>query len=157
MKKIRILCVGNNKDSYIAQGLSVFEKKLKRYCKLQQHIIKEANYGFGSQDRWLEEEGSRLSKLTSPGNLTIICDEKGQSFTSAALAREFVRYANQGYSQFDFIVGGAFGLSDPLKQSADILLSFSPMTTTHQLFRLLLLEQIYRAYTIINGEKYHHD
>ena len=157
MRKIRIICVGKTRDVYVDQGLAVFEKRMRRYCGFQSRIVKEADYSSGTKKQWLKVEAERLLKLTSAGNYTIVCDEKGKKFSSAEFAGEFVTWSNHGYSQFDFIIGGAYGLSDNVKQSANLIFSFSPMTMTHQIFRLILTEQIYRAFTIVNKEKYHHE
>ncbi len=101
-------------------------------------------------------EGHKLLKAISSDHVTIACDEKGKLLTSVELSNRFVQWANQGQSKFDFVIGGPYGLSDRVKRAADFRLSFSPMTMPHQLVRLVLIEQIYRAFTIIRNEKYHH-
>lgn len=156
MRKVRILCVGKTQDSYIQEGVFIFEKRLKHYCDFQFQVVKEANYRTGTKQQCLEEEGKRLMKLINPSNFTVICDEHGKKMTSVQFAEGFTKWANQGFSQFDFVIGGAYGFSEEVKQSANLVLSFSPMTLTHQMFRLFLIEQIYRSFTIVKGEKYHH-
>ena len=156
MRKINIICIGKKQKTYIDEGLAIFDKRLRRYCVFQTVFIKEANYRSGTQLQWLTEEGKSLMKHISPDHYTIVCDEKGTSITSLQLSKKFNLWANNGYSQFDFIIGGAYGLSSEVKTSADLILSLSAMTMTHQLVRLILAEQIYRAFTIIRGEKYHH-
>jgi len=156
MRKIRILCIGKNQKSYIEQGLLVYEKKIRRYCGFQTVFVKEASYRTKTKQHWVKEEGKSLIKHIVKDHYTIVCDEKGHAITSQDLSKKFISWANNGFSQFDFIIGGAFGLSSEVKSSADFVFSLSPMTMTHQLIRLLLAEQIYRAFTIINGEKYHH-
>lgn len=157
MRKIRIICVGKNRDPYLKSGIELYEKKLKRYCKLDWEIIKEANYNRESQVQWVQEESTRLIRTISPKSFTIACDEHGASFSSTKLANQFGNAANKGFSQIDFVIGGAFGLSKDLSSKANLTLSLSPLTFTHQMVRLILIEQIYRVFTILNNEKYHHN
>ncbi len=156
MRKIDVLCVGKNQQDYIKKGLELFEKKLKRYCKFNIQYIKEANYHSGKNNKWLEEEGNRISKYILNGGYTIACDENGKSFNSVAFADKLMQCANQGFSHLQFIIGGPYGLSEKIKADAHLRFSLSAMTLTHQMIRLILIEQIYRAITIINNEKYHH-
>lgn len=157
MRKIRVICVGKTQDAYLIEGIKIFEKKLKRFCSFSWVFIKEAAYKKGNKNLWLAEENDRLQKVADPGNFTIACDEKGQAHTSPKLAKLFQSIANSGHSQIDFIIGGAYGLPQEILQKANLKLSLSEMTFTHQMIRLLLIEQIYRAFTIINNIKYHHD
>jgi 23S rRNA (pseudouridine1915-N3)-methyltransferase len=157
MRKIRILCVGKTQDAYLLEGIKNFEKKLKRFCSFSWVVVKEATYKKGNKNQWISQEGERLRKVIDPGNFTIACDEKGKSHTSPEFADLFQAIANSGHSQIDFIIGGAYGLPEEIAKNANLKLSLSDMTFTHQMIRLLLVEQIYRAYTIINNIKYHHD
>jgi 23S rRNA (pseudouridine1915-N3)-methyltransferase len=156
MRKIRIVCVGKLQDSFLKEGIQAYEKKMKRYCSFSWQIVKEANYGQGSKPLWLDSEFSRLSKCVSPRSFSISCDEAGDSLSSLQFADLFKKTANAGYSQIDFFIGGAHGLPDKLTHSTNRKISLSPMTFTHQMVRLILAEQIYRAFTIVNNEKYHH-
>ncbi len=157
MRKIRIICVGKTQDAYLLDGLKVFEKKLKRFCSFSWIYIKESVYKKGNESQWLEDEQSRLGKVIVPGNFTIACDEKGKSHSSIQFAKLFQTIANSGHSQIDFIIGGAYGLPEKITKEANLKLSLSEMTFTHQMIRLLLIEQIYRAFTIIKNIKYHHE
>ena len=156
MRKVRIICVGKNQDAYLKNGISLYETKLKRYCKLNWEIVKESAYNRGSQQQWVEDESKRISKIFSSTNYTIACDEHGQTLTSIEVAECFRKAANRGFSQIDFVIGGAFGLAKGISESANLTLSLSPLTFTHQMVRLILIEQIYRTFTILNNEKYHH-
>lgn len=157
MRKIRIICVGKTQDSHLNEGLKIYENKLKRYCKLEWLIVKEANYSSGNKTNWLNTEAKNISKALSTKNFTIVCDEKGKQFSSTEFASKVSTLANQGISNIDFIIGGAFGLPKEIVLASQLKLSFSKMTFTHQMIRLILAEQIYRVFTIINNEKYHHD
>ncbi len=156
MKKIRIICVGKTQESYLREGIGHYEKKLKRYCNLTWQVVKEANYGSGSKLLWLDTEQNRLARFVSSSSYSVSCDEQGETLSSLQFADLFQKIANSGHSQIDFFIGGAHGLPEKLTQSTQKKLSLSPMTLTHQMVRLFLIEQIYRAYTIINNEKYHH-
>ena len=156
MRNVRIICVGKTQDKYIKTGLEINKKKVKRYCKLEWVTIKEANYSSGSIHQWQKQEAEKISKHLNPRNFSIFCDETGESISSVKLADHFNKWSNQGHSGFDFYIGGAFGFSKEIKKQANYLLSLSQMTMTHQMVRLFLIEQIYRAYTIVRKEKYHH-
>ncbi|MCG8337159.1 MAG: 23S rRNA (pseudouridine(1915)-N(3))-methyltransferase RlmH [Proteobacteria bacterium] len=157
MRKIRVVCIGKTQDAYLTEGIKIFEKKLKRFCSFSWVFVKEAAYKKGNKNNWLAEENDRLQKTLGPGHFTIACDEKGQTHTSPKLAGLFQSIANSGHSQIDFIIGGAYGLPQEILQKANLKLSLSEMTFTHQMIRLLLIEQIYRAFTILNNIKYHHE
>lgn len=156
MRKIRIICVGKNQEAYLRDGIRIYEKKLKRYCGLNWVFSKEASYGRGSEQQWLQEENKRLSKIINPDAFSIACCDRGQSLTSMALAEKFRVIANRGRSEIDFYIGGPFGLPKEVLDRSNMILSLSEMTFTHQMVRLILIEQIYRAFTIINNENYHH-
>lgn len=156
MKKIRILCVGKTRERYLKDGLAALSKKIGFYCDFCAVIVKEARYASGNLAQWVQFEEKGILRHLSARNFTVVCDERGVCMTSAALADSFAQWANQGHSRLDFVVGGAYGVSDAVRKKANLLLSFSPMTMPHQMFRLFLYEQIYRVLTIIKGEKYHH-
>ena len=156
MRKIRIACIGKTQEKYIKSGLEIFNKKVNHYCKLEWITIKEANYASGNIQQWQGQEAEKISKLIQPRNMTVFCDETGQELPSVKLADLFTNWSNNGYSGFDFFIGGAYGFSEEIKKKANFLLSLSQMTLTHQMIRLFLIEQIYRSFTIIRKEKYHH-
>lgn len=156
MRKVRIICVGKNQEPYLKQGLAIYEKKLNRYCNFEFIHVKEASYRSGIKKNWLAEESDRLLKYYTSDNFSIVCDEKGKQLKSTEMANEFIKHSNHGFSRFDFYIGGPYGLSNQFKKQANLIFSFSTMTMTHQMFRLVLIEQIYRSFTIIKKEKYHH-
>jgi 23S rRNA (pseudouridine1915-N3)-methyltransferase len=156
VRKIRIICIGKTQEKYIKNGLEIFSQKVNHYCKLEWITVKEANYASGKIQQWQEHEAEKISKLIHHRNMTIFCDETGHEVSSVKLAGMFTNWSNKGYSGFDFFIGGAFGFSKEIKKKANFLLSLSQMTLTHQMIRLFLIEQIYRTFTIIRKEKYHH-
>ncbi len=156
MRKIRILCIGKKQEPYLKSGVEIYEKKLKRYCRFELTPLKEADYGKGSIKQWHQKEWKEIQNKLNPQTYLIACDEKGTSLSSTRFAEKLESIANQGCSRIDFVIGGPYGLPQEVRNQSDMMLSVSPMTLTHQMVRLFLAEQIYRAFTIINGEKYHH-
>ncbi len=137
-------------------GIETYLKKLQRYCEIEFKTIREATYSSGSSKQWHAKEWKEIQSHLQKSSFLIACDEKGSSFPSKAFARKLADISMQGFSNIDFLVGGPYGLPVEVKKRANLVLSLSPMTFTHQMFRLLLIEQIYRAFTILKGEKYHH-
>jgi len=156
MRKVRVLCVGKKQEAYLKTGIEIYQKKLRRYCDFELLALREANYGKGSIKQWHKQEQEEITNKLRPQTYVIACDEGGKSLSSALFAKKLEGISNQGLSRIDFIVGGPYGLPPAVKNQADLILSFSSMTLTHQMIRLFLVEQIYRGFTILNGEKYHH-
>lgn len=143
MLHVRILCVGNLKESYLREACAEYEKRLSRFCRLQITELPESNP---------EKEGELILK-EADGYRIALCVE-GKMLSSEALA-EKIGKLTQTTSKITLIIGGSDGLSDGVKRQADLHLSFSPMTFPHQLMRVILLEQVYRAFTIQNHITYH--
>jgi len=153
MRRIRLICLGRTKEKYLQQGLDLFLKRLTRYCKFDWIELKEANAA--TPELVMAAEAERVREKLDPSAFWVILDEHGKQFGSAQLAEQFETLALKGQSRIDFVLGGAWGIDDKLKREAHLLLGLSKMTFTHQMIRLFLIEQIYRAETIIKGEKYH--
>jgi len=158
--KIRILQIGKNKDAYIEEGVNEFLKRLKSFAQVKIETLKEISPSKTySTDRCVEEEGKQilnvLSAAHNTGTFVIVLDEHGKEFTSTDFAR-FIGEKERSGTEVIFVIGGPFGLSQNIKQKANLVLSISKMTLTHQMIRLLLLEQIYRAFCISRGKEYHH-
>ncbi len=159
MLNITILCVGKIKETYFTDAILEYSKRLSRYCKLTICEVKdEPTPDSPSQQEKssvLEKEGQRiLEKIPDSAYVTALCIE-GKTKTSEELASHLEDLALSGSSHLVFIIGGSMGLADSVKKRADNKLSFSPMTFPHQLMRVILLEQIYRAFQINSGGKYH--
>jgi 23S rRNA (pseudouridine1915-N3)-methyltransferase len=157
--RIRILCIGKIKEKYLSAGIAEFVKRIGPYAKLDITELDEErmpeNPSGAEKAKVLEREGERLLKQVKAGSALILLDVAGTNLSSEELARHFADLAVQGQSDLTFIIGGAFGVSPALQKAADLRLSFSRMTFTHQMVRLLLVEQIYRAFKIVRGEPYH--
>lgn len=157
--KITIACVGKIKEKYLTQGIEEFTKRLTPFCKLETLSINEEkmpdNPSPAEKEQVLDRETKRLIAIIPENSYVILLDVIGKQISSPELAEKIDALALAGTSHITFVIGGAFGYTDALRKKADFALSFSKMTFTHQMIRLLLVEQIYRAFKISRGEKYH--
>lgn len=157
--KISILCVGKVKEKFYRDAIDEFSKRLSRYCKLE--IIEAADEKTPDQASDVEvkqikdKEGERLLKNIKDDAYVITLEIEGKMLDSEELSRKINQIGVSGKGHIIFIIGGSLGLSDEIKNRADFKLSFSKMTFPHQLMRVILLEQVYRAYRILNNEPYH--
>lgn len=156
--KITILAVGKLKEKYLVQGMQEFIKRLKPYCSLEILEVSEnalpEKFSAAQLQEHLEIEAQKILKLVPERAYMFLLDLHGQQLSSEALAAQIDGLTNN-YSQFVFVIGGAFGVGESLRKRADYRWSFSQLTFTHQMIRLLLIEQVYRAFKINKGEKYH--
>lgn len=157
--KITIIAVGKVKESYFTGAAAEYMKRLGRYCKpeiIQVADEKTPDHAPEAVERQIKEkEGERILAQIKDGAYVIALAVEGKMKTSEELATHIERLGVGGVSQIVFVIGGSLGLSEAVLRRADELLSFSRMTFPHQLMRVILLEQIYRSYRIINREPYH--
>ena len=157
--KITLACVGKIKEKYLTAGIEEFTKRLTPFCKLETIAINEERMpedpSPAEKEQVLGRETERLLAVIPQNSYVIVLDVKGKLISSEELAAKFDKLALGGNSHITFVIGGAFGYTDALRKRADETISFSRMTFTHQIIRLLLIEQIYRAFKISRGEKYH--
>ena len=157
--KITIIRVGKIKEKFYREAVNEYVKRLSKYCKLE--IIELADEktpdgASSAEERRIKEvEGQRILKSIKEDALVIALAIEGKMMSSEEFSAEINRIGIQGGSHIVFIIGGSLGLSDAVLQRADKKLSFSKMTFPHQLMRVILLEQIYRAYRIMRGQPYH--
>ncbi len=147
--------LGKAKDGFITAGIEEYCKRLRHYTTLSVNILKEKGK---KKDRALEpaeQEGELLLQSVPGGALIVGLDAEGEQYTSEKFASLISDWEQRGIKQVSYLIGGPTGLSRSVLDRADILLSLSKMTFTHDMTRLFLLEQLYRAYTIKAGEKYH--
>lgn len=159
MLRITVLCIGNLKERYWRDACAEYEKRLGAFCKLSVIELQEERLSdtpsAAQIAQTLDAEGKRiLAKIPQGAAVAALCIE-GKEMPSPALAATFEKYANEGKSDVVLVIGGSHGLSDAVKERANLRLSMSPMTFPHQLARVMLLEQIYRAFQISSGGKYH--
>ncbi len=157
--KIDILTVGKIKEKFYSDAVSEYAKRLSRYAKLEIIEVKDEktpdNATSHEEELILEKEGERLLKYIDDDAFLIPLCIEGEEKTSPELSKTLVQIENSGKSHIQFIIGGSLGISKEIKEKGNLKLSFSRMTFPHQLMRVILLEQIYRAYRIKAGEPYH--
>jgi 23S rRNA (pseudouridine1915-N3)-methyltransferase len=157
--RITIVCVGKVKEKFYRDAIQEYAKRLSRYCKLEIEEVADEktpeNASAALEEEIKNKEGSRLLKKIPDSAFVIALAIEGKSLSSTELAGKIDRLGLSGKSHIVFVIGGSLGLSPKVLKRADALLSFSKMTFPHQLMRVILLEQIYRSYRIINGEPYH--
>lgn len=157
--KITILTVGKVKEKFYRQAIEEFEKRLSRYCKLEIIEVqdeKTPDRASEIEERQIKEkEGQRLLKYIKDDAWVCALAIEGKMLDSVELSEKLEQMGVNGISHMIFVIGGSLGLSEEVLKRADFKLSFSKMTFPHQLMRVILLEQIYRAYRIMQGEPYH--
>jgi len=153
--RLELLFLGKTKEKYLATGIDDYAKRLSRYLKVEIKTLKEGKAKKGVPENLLIEKESEKLMQNSQGSYLVCLDRTGKQMDSLELAKQMERWEMQGIKKISFAIGGHLGLSSVILYKADLVLSFSPMTFTHEMSRLLLLEQLYRACTIKAGEKYH--
>lgn len=150
----KVAAVGKPRDPHLAALTAKYEERGRRYWDLLVQELKGAGTSGSSAEIVRRKESDRLRAAVPPGSLIVVCDEKGKEFDSTQLAAWMTRERDRS-STVVFLIGGAFGIDDELKKEAHLRLALSRLTLPHELARLLLAEQLYRAGTIMRGEPYH--
>lgn len=157
--KITILAVGKLKEKYWKQAISEYEKRLSAYSKIEIIEVPDEKAPENMSDKEIEQlkekEGQRLLAKIKPQATVITLEIQGKMLSSEGLAEEMQRRMTQGQSDFVFVIGGSNGLHEDVLQRSNYALSFSKMTFPHQMMRVVLIEQVYRAFKIMRGEAYH--
>ena len=159
MQKITVLCVGKLKERFYSDASAEYSKRLQRYCRLEIAELPESRLPEDPSPaqirQALENEAAAIAaRLPKGGAVVALCIE-GKPCSSEELSRRIIDFGVQGKTQITFLIGGSVGLSEDVKKLADWRLSMSPMTFPHHMARIMLLEQLYRAYQIAAGTKYH--
>ena len=149
---IRIITVCTIKEKYLKEAIEEYLKRLKKYTNIE--LIEVKDEGLVEEQKAINLEGEKINKYLSPKDYIITLEIEGNAFSSEEFASKLNQIQIEN-SNIVFIIGGSYGLSDEIKNKSKLHLSFSKMTFPHQLFRVFLLEQIYRAYKIMNNESYH--
>lgn len=159
MVSISILCVGKLKESYWRDACAEYQKRLGAFCRAQVIEVSEERISDNPSSSQIaatvEAEGRRLLSHVTADSLVIAMCIEGKELDSAQLSQYIQRATVNGVSKIAFVIGGSWGLSDSVKERADLHLSMSPMTFPHQLARVMVLEQLYRSFQIASGGKYH--
>lgn len=150
--------MGKTQHSALRQWLPEYTKRLAHYCKFEWTEIPELkNTKNLRQEVQKEEEGKRLLKQLNSSDTLVLLDEKGIAFTSKGVAKFLQKRMNAGTKNLVFVIGGPYGFSRQLHQRAQYKISLSAMTFSHQMVRIFVAEQLYRAFSILNNEPYHHE
>jgi 23S rRNA (pseudouridine1915-N3)-methyltransferase len=156
MLKIRIIVVDRTRSAFLRDGEAFYLARLQKYAQVQWVETKPARITKGRPDpEILKEEAQRIQKRLFSGERVVALDRSGRQFASERFAVWMDSLSSRGIGVVSFIIGGPLGLSRDLLEQADEVLSLSKFTLTHEMSRLILLEQLYRAFTILKGEKYH--
>lgn len=157
--KIKVIAVGKLKEKYLKDGIAEYTKRLGRFAKIDIIELADERTPDGAsllqKQQILEKEGQKITAKISDRDYVIALAIEGKQFPSEDFSRLLAKKAVAGYSDFTFIIGGSLGLSDAIKKRANLLMSFGLLTLPHQLMRLVLTEQIYRAFMIQEGSPYH--
>lgn len=152
--KVRTIWVGRTERGFVHDGVDHYLDRVKRTWPVEEVVLPEAGRGEPAHQQRVEAE--RILAALRPGEKVVVLDERGKLLDSRGFARSLGSWRDQGVRQVAFVVGGAYGLDESVRQRADLVLSFSPMTFPHQLVRVLFAEQLYRAAAILKGSPYHH-
>lgn len=157
--KIKILCVGKVKEKFYRDAIGEYQRRLSRYCKLEIVEVTDEKTPDGAsetvENQIKEKEGNRILSKIREEDYVIALAIDGKMQDSVELSKNIQQLGVRGKSSIVFVIGGSLGLSEEVLKRANEKLSFSKMTFTHQLMRVILLEQVYRSYRIMNGEPYH--
>lgn len=157
--KITVIAVGKVKEKFYREAIAEYEKRLSRYCRLEIVQVDDEKTpdkaGMAMEQLILRKEAERIVRYIREDALVVTLEIQGKEYDSEGFAAVLERAATQGISHIQFIIGGSLGLHEEVCKRADHAVSFSKMTFPHQLMRVILLEQIYRGYRIINREPYH--
>ncbi len=157
--KITIITVGKIKEKFYKDAIAEYVKRLSRYCKLEIHEVMDEKTPENANDTInnmiLEKEGDRIQNLIKEDSYVISLAIEGKKYSSVQFSNKIEKLGLEGKSQITLIIGGSLGIHEKIKKMSNELISFSDMTFPHQLMRVILLEQLYRSYRIINNEPYH--
>lgn len=153
---MKLLQVGKTKERFTHEAFAHYEKRIRKYTKLEPIIVPSAK-GKRSTEEIKREEAKGIRQRLPKKATLVLLDEKGKSMDSEGFAKELSSLMEQGGKELTFVIGGAYGLSQDLKEDAHLLLALSKMTFSHQLTRIVLLEQLYRGLSILHGDPYHNN
>jgi 23S rRNA (pseudouridine1915-N3)-methyltransferase len=156
--KILLLQIDKTQDSYLTEGIEIYAKRLKNYCTFEIvtiNVPKAVRQRTHNEQK--QEEAKLILAVISPDDQLVLLDEKGKEYSSTEFSGFISQKQNASVKRLVFLIGGPFGFSDSIYKRANLKISLSQMTFSHQMVRLFFVEQLYRAYTILKGEKYHHE
>ena len=146
--------VGRTERGYVTDGMAHYTGRIRHGADFEEVVLPEAGKGDAAfKSSW---EGERILAALQPGEVVVALDERGKLLTSPAFAAQLGKWRDGGRQRIAFVIGGAYGMDERVRQRADLVLALSPMTFPHQLVRVLFAEQLYRALAILKGSPYHH-
>ncbi len=155
--KIVLLTIGKTSEKYLIEGITQYQKRLKHYTQFEMiEIPNLKNAKNFSNAELMKKEGELILKQVQSSDHLVLLDDKGKDFTSPKFAKKIQDWMLSGKKRIVFLVGGAYGFSEAVYSRGNEKISLSRMTFSHQMVRLFFVEQIYRGYTILNNEPYHH-
>lgn len=155
--RIKLIQFGKTHFSFVDEGFNVFASRLKHYCKFEHQTLElPSRLRQGDTSKIKSLEGELLFRHIQTNDLVILLDERGRGYSSSEFAAYLQKQFNH-HASIVFVIGGAFGFEQSVYDRANAKVSLSSMTFSHQLIRLIFAEQLYRAFTLIKGEPYHHD
>ena len=154
--KVVIVGTGKTNETYLDQGIQVYLKRLIHYTNFELMWLPDVKK-FSNTEDLLHKEGEQFLKVIQNDDYVVLCDEGGKIFSSKGLASFIEQRQIESTKRLIFIIGGAFGLAAKIRARANLFFSLSNLTFSHQMIRLFLIEQVYRAFTIIQNEKYHNE
>jgi len=155
--QIKLIAIGKTDDKQLLQLIEQYQKRLKHYIKFDLDIIPDIKNAKNlSEKQQKEKEGELILKKITPTDVLVLLDENGKQFTSVEFSSYLQKKMNAGIKQLVFVIGGPYGFSETIYQKAQGKVSLSKMTFSHQMIRLFVVEQIYRGFTILKNEPYHH-
>jgi 23S rRNA (pseudouridine1915-N3)-methyltransferase len=155
---IKLLAIGKTDSSQLQELIEIYQKRLQHYINFEMELIPDLKKTKNlSEEQQKEKEGDLILKRLAPTDVLILFDEKGKHFSSVEFSSYLQKKMNAGTKQLVFLIGGAYGFSNQVYTKASGKISLSKMTFSHQMVRLFITEQIYRAFTILKNEPYHHE
>jgi 23S rRNA (pseudouridine1915-N3)-methyltransferase len=155
--KIELISIGKENEKMYAAAIDEFSKRINRYQKFTIKNIASKAIATSPIAQQLTSEGLQIENAMQDGDILIILDDKGKTLQTEQFAKHVDKWQQLPGKRIVFLIGGAYGISDHIKQKATFSLSLSALTFPHQLVRLIFVEQLYRAYTVLNNENYHHE
>lgn len=156
--KIVLLVIGKTDDGYLETGIAKYVGRLEHYVPFEMKVIPDIkNRKTLTMQEQKKQEGALILSQLAPGDEVVLLDEKGKTFTSRDFSKWLERLSNANFKRVVFVIGGPYGFSQEVYDKAKHKISLSEMTFSHQMVRLVFAEQLYRAFTIMKGESYHHD
>lgn len=153
--KCEFVFIGKTTEKYLLEGMDIYLKRLRHYTPVQINILPASTQR--TPAAVIEEEAESILRFLKPRDFLVLLDERGKGLSSVEFAHSIDSWQGKGASRLVFLIGGAYGVSQRVSEKAGFILSASRFTFTHQMIRLIILEQFYRAMTILRNEPYHHE